>query len=231
MHENHFTFRRTGAYRVNEKLLEELWTVSRKFVDKEVQITANGFGGRGIYAKEPSSFFEHPLIRTRNIRPVSLFGTHPNTRSARSVSIELGGTDTTVLIEVTGQDEECERFIKEVDDLIVARKEWYSPLVFNWGSSFPYIFFSVISLLIYLVFYYFHSRVMKSDTSFIFALIESFASLLALMRFWDSFFPLRIFDFGHASIIGHRIEISRRFIFLTFILLLIGLIVGIVIPK
>jgi hypothetical protein len=212
----------SGAYKVDQEAITQMTLIARKFLDgEEVKLSMSLEDSQSVSTADAADLFNDFLIQSRSIENLSIAGSNYKAAHPTSISITLTRTFDPVRIRVSGDRDRCTIVRGEILEVMASRKQWYAFLYsgfFGWsiplsiGGFLGPSFGGVIDE--------------KTISPFGFKLSFLIASIF-VAAYWIRrlLFPKLQFDFGRSGRHVSAVEKWRSFI---FIVVMVGLIVGVV---
>lgn len=128
------TVEQRGAYALDEQVLRDVHEAAKAFLDGDIKIEIEcSSGAYKVVAEEPAEALDDPLLRAHPITMIKLSGDNYKADPRRSFSFRARDDVflPTIHIEMTGNHNDCSALASQLEKLMSAKRQAYSPMILN----------------------------------------------------------------------------------------------------
>jgi hypothetical protein len=202
------SFSRKGAYSFDETAIRDLWARAKDFAGKDTTIAVSLEGNHNVSVDDINAFFEDAFIRHNYMRSLAITGSDYTKKPSRRISIGLNTDgDPAVSVSIAGDRQQCSLARTEVENILQAKRIWYSPLILKSGALMSLILGMVLSFLVapigHIIRKYFGMD--ESIRSYFITMAPLLiVALWFVFPFLTRLFPPLVFEHGKSAQVGTR---------------------------
>jgi len=208
----------TGAYILDALVLQDIWESAKNFLDSDVTTEISFSDVHRIESDTLSDALEDSIIRAYVMTAVTLSGKNYRVEPARRFSLNARSETflSPLWVEIEGRHEDCRGLGSRIEELLLAKRQWYSPLIPSGTASDVVVIvvalaaaFAIPLSAAYAILG--NSRMMGIAAAIELSLTWPIIWLLHSAR--KFFFPQLIVSIGRSAEAGSRAKSARTFLF------------------